>query len=1007
MNATRTKPARRRWLWYTVAIAAVVVLLGGIAAALEFRTSYFQSRFFAERSRDLGFAMDQGPSPSIRFPGQGPYDLRYGYSKIPELTDAFVASGFAVDSQARVSERFASLMDRGLSPIYHAKDRAGLRILDRSGLVMFDGRYPDRGYPAFDSIPDLVWQTLLFVENRTLLDSTTPLRNPAVDWQRLIRAAAGLGGRRFGRDGSVAGASTLATQLEKFRHAPEGRTLSPTDKLRQMESASYRAYLDGTNTMGARQEIVTSYLNSMPLAGIAGYGEVTGLGDGLWAWFGASFEDVNRYLREAADSTVSPHPARHGRAYRQVLNLIMAVQRPSYFLTDHGGIEALERRADRYLNLLAREGVISPALRDAAREAATRPNLRAPERPTASFIERKAVNAVRTELLTTGRIPAFYQLDRYDATARTTFDGPAQAAVTDMLLKLQDSAYIAAAGLSGYRLLQRGDPAKVHYAFLLYERTPNGNAVRIQVDNVDGPFSPIEGAKLELGSTAKLRTLITYLETIESLHADYSSDSAQSASLRRDDPLTVWVRQTLAARPKLTVAELLEAAMERRYSASPRERFMTGGGVHTFRNFETTFDQQTVTVREAFRHSINLPFIRMMRDIVQYHMHRLPGHPAPGVLSDRSDPRRQEYLARFADREGRQFLDQFLRKHAWTTRDSALATLVRDRSLSAQRLAWIFRVVAPDEDASAFTRFLQATLGEQMRLSPAHIREIFDRANPASFSLVDRGFLAGIHPLELWLVEFKLSHPGATRAEMMDSSRTVRQDVYQWLFSTRRTQAQDQRIRSILEIEAFFEVHARWRRLGYPFASLVPSYATAIGSSADRPDQLAELIGIVLNDGVGQASTRISELRLADSTPFATVLRRPPSQGERLLSADLAAVVRRTMIDVVERGTGRRAYGTVKGPDGKPLPIGAKTGTGNNRFRVFGQGGRVVEDRALNRTSTLVFFVGDRFYGVLTAFVLGAEADDFSFTSSLPAQIFQMLGPALTELAATPESASP
>ena len=698
MNATRTKPARRRWLWYTVAIAAVVVLLGGIAAALEFRTSYFQSRFFAERSRDLGFAMDQGPSPSIRFRGQGPYDLRYGYSKIPELTDAFVASGFAVESQARVSERFASLMARGLSPIYHAKDRAGLRILDRSGLVMFGGRYPDRGYPDFDPIPDLVWQTLLFVENRTLLDSTTPLRNPAVDWQRLIRAAAGLGGRRFGRDGSVAGASTLATQLEKFRHAPEGRTLSPTDKLRQMESASYRAYLDGTNTMGARQEIVTSYLNSMPLAGIAGYGEVTGLGDGLWAWFGASFEDVNRYLREAADSTVSPHPARHGRAYRQVLNLIMAVQRPSYFLTDHGGIEALERRADRYLNLLAREGVISPALRDAAREAATRPNLRAPERPTASFIERKAVNAVRTELLTTGRIPAFYQLDRYDATARTTFDGPAQAAVTDMLLKLQDSAYIAAAGLSGYRLLQRGDPAKVHYAFLLYERTPNGNAVRIQVDNVDGPFSPIEGAKLELGSTAKLRTLITYLETIESLHADYSSDSAQSASLRRDDPLTVWVRQTLAARPKLTVAELLEAAMERRYSASPRERFMTGGGVHTFRNFETTFDQQAVTVREAFRHSINLPFIRMMRDIVQYHMHRLPGHPAPGVLSDRSDPRRQEYLARFADREGRQFLDQFLRKHAWTTRDSALATLVRDRSLSAQRLAWIFRVVAPDEE---------------------------------------------------------------------------------------------------------------------------------------------------------------------------------------------------------------------------------------------------------------------------------------------------------------------
>ena len=35
----------------------------------------------------------------------------------------------------------------------------------------------------------------------------------------------------------AAGGSTLATQLEKYRHSPEGRTQSARDKLQQMASA--------------------------------------------------------------------------------------------------------------------------------------------------------------------------------------------------------------------------------------------------------------------------------------------------------------------------------------------------------------------------------------------------------------------------------------------------------------------------------------------------------------------------------------------------------------------------------------------------------------------------------------------------------------------------------------------------------------------------------------------------------------------------------------------------
>ena len=80
------------------------------------------------------------------------------------------------------------------------------------------------------------------------------------------------------------------------------------------------------------------------------------------------------------------------------------------------------------------------------------------------------------------------------------------------------------------------------------------------------------------------------------------------------------------------------------------------------------------------------------------------------------------------------------------------------------------------------------------------------------------------------------------------------------------------------------ELHEAWARVGYPFASLVPSYATAIGSSADRPAALAELVGIILNDGVRQPTVRIEEIELAEGTPYETHLVRPPERGERHLS---------------------------------------------------------------------------------------------------------------------------
>jgi hypothetical protein len=230
---------------------------------------------------------------------------------------------------------------------------------------------------------------------------------------------------------------------------------------------------------------------------------------------------------------------------------------------------------------------------------------------------------------------------------------------------------------------------------------------------------------------------------------------------------------------------------------------------------------------------------------------------------------------------------------------------------------------------------------------------------------------------------------------VIGASVNERQEIYQWLFNTRRKNAQDIRIRSLLEVEAFLEIHRVWKRHGYPFASLVPSYATAIGSSADRPSSLAELVGIILNGGVRYPVARIEELHFAAGTPYETLLRREESEGERVLLPEIAAVARSALIDVAEGGTAQQLRGAFVRGDGSPVAVGGKTGTGDNRRDVYGRGGELIESRVINRAAVFVFFIGDRFFGTITTYVPGPAAAGYGFTSSLPVRILKQMAPTL------------
>ena len=987
---TSVEPSFIELLWHRLRTKrgrmAIVALLGVTSVAMvvgaELRSSWVQARLLTSLARGASFALAPGPSPTIRFPERGPYDVRLGHARLPDFLERLKDAGYGIDLQARSSDRLLGLIDLGVYSLYAEKTQAGLRILDRDGWDVYVAAHPTHVYREFADIPPLVVRSLLFLENRELLDTRAPSRNPAIEWDRTLRAALHLGVRQIHPTFPRLGGSTLATQLEKIRHSPDGVTRSVREKLRQITTASLRAYLDGRDTLAAQRRIVTDYLNSIPLAAQSGYGEVIGLGDGLWAWYGTEFEEANELLTQLRLTPGDTQELETARVYRQVVSLLVALRRPSDFLRGRPGL--LTRQTDALLKALRLGGIISPRFATLAMTA--RPELRrAVDLPTVSFVDHKPATAVRASLGETLGLDTMYELDRTDLTVVTTLNQTIQQAVTEELRRLADPSYVASAGLTGDRLLRGADPSSVVYSLVLYERGSHANRLRVQADSLDQPLDVNAATKLELGSTAKLRTLATYLELVSELHADHTRHT--SAAATAEDPLTRWAVEHFRRNPAIALDDLLEAALERRYSASPSERFFTGGGVHTFGNFDSDDNQRVMSVRHAFRRSVNLVFIRLIRDITRYHVARL-AEWSPDLITDRDHPRRARLLERFADREAVVFLDEFLGKYRRVAPRAAVDTLAAHHATRPRRLAVIHRSVYPSASIDEFSAFLHRHVD---MVTPQTVAALYREYGVDRWSLVDRGYLAGVHPLELWLLADLVQHPNHDRADVLLRSAKARQESYGWLFRTRHKSAQDTRIRTELERDAFVEIHRRWRRLGYPFDRLVPSYATAIGSSGDNPAGLAELMGIVQNGGQRKPMRRVEALRFAEATPIETWLSPRRSAPEQVLHPTVAAVLRRELVGVVEHGTGRRIAGALTRDDGTQLEIGGKTGTGDNRV-VSGDGSI---RRILNRTATFTFLVGDRFFGTLTAYVDGKQAANYRFTSALPIQLLKHLIPTL------------
>ncbi|HGE2346870.1 transglycosylase domain-containing protein [Pseudomonas aeruginosa] len=984
------RKSRLRQRLMLIGFALPILAAVGIVVLHEAHTSRLQARELARYAATLDYEVRQGPSEAILFPADGPFDRRLGYQLLPSFMQRLYDRDYAITRQAHFSPALMRYAEHRLFPPYAEKAQAGLDIADCRGVPIYDFRYPQRRYANFASLPPLVVQSLLFIENRDLLDHERPYLNPAVDWGRFTQAALSQVGKMLGFSAHSSGGSTLATQIEKYRHSAEGRTGSIGDKLRQMLSASVRSYREGPANFAARQDIVLTYLNSVPLSAAPGYGEVTGLADGLWVWYGADYRQVG----EALDGKAGL--AAQGLALRQVLALMIAHRRPSFYLAPRGRDE-LDRMTDSHLRVLTQAGVIEAPLRDAA--LAQKLAFRDPRsQPTVQPLPtNKGVTLARTRLAGMLGVP-LYDLDRLDLRANTTLQHELQESVTAYLQKLADPDYAAQLGLIGERLLTPTSTRSVRYSFTLFERTPSGNQVRVQTDNTDQPFDINEGSKLELGSTAKLRVLASYLETVAQIHRDYGGMSVAELRKVEVEPLDFilrWGIDYLVASRDRDLSAMLQAAMERRYSASPYESFFTGGGLHTFNNFRKEDNGRRPMLLEALRESINLPFVRLLRDLIRHDIYQNAGSKVQ-LLADDKDSRRADYLDRFVDKESQVYLRRFWVKYRDKDANQRLETFLDGLRPWPVRLAAIHRYLQPQADLASFSAFLRERLPSGS-LTDKRAAELYERYGPGKFNLNDQGYVARVHPLELWLLGYLQKQPQATFGEAVAASGAERKEVYGWLFKSRHKNARDKRIRILLEVEAFLDLHQQWKKLGYPFDHLVPSYATALGSSGDRPAALAELMGIIVNDGVRMPTLRLEHLDFALGTPYETRFAPEATLGQRVMTSEVATTLRNALSQVVDAGTARRLQGTFSRPDGAPLVMGGKTGTGDNRLQTFSAGGHVRSSKALNRTATFVFYIGPRHFGTLTAYVDGSESSQFKFTSALPVQVLKGMAPLLRD----------
>ena len=929
-----------------------ILILFSIILFFECKSSYLQSYFFYKKTKNISYKIEDGEQ-SIIFPKFGPYDIRYGYTYIPTILNS---GKWNIVKQAHWSNELFNIVNTGMFPPYNDNKRGGLEIYDSDNNLIYSAKYPKYQYVSFNQIPEIMIKTLLFIEDHNALKKNK-YYNSVININRLSKAITLAILNKIGINMKQFGASTLATQLIKFKHSNKGRTNSLRDKYIQMFSASLLVYLKSRDTIEARKNIILNYINNVPLGSFPGIGEIFGIGDGLNIWFGSNFEKENNILKNCDKDII-----KCGESYRKILALFLAQRCPTRLLS--GNRNKLFELLNNYLDNLFFEGVISYELKNSSMGRLQFKN------KINNFISTKKLisDPVRFYLLNKLAINKTYDLDKFDLIVNSSINK-----------KLYNDLYNKAAieikkhkSITGKYLLKNNKQDFI-LSFLLFEKVGNINYLRAQFDQFPSRFSANDSMKLELGSTAKFRVLVSYLQLIENTfnylykHPNYI--------IHPKDKMTLWVKEWQDKNPGGSSINILNDSMDRKFSGSAGEIFFTNGGIHKFSNFEGK-GGGSQTVRSGLINSINLVYIRIMRDIINHISYFGERGRINDLIFSGENKYRTEYINKFIEMEGNIFLSRFYSKYKndknpiKTLTNEFLNSSVLPIAVKIKRVSTLFRVANPDASYIQYKKFLYNN-----KLNFERSEQMY-KALYGDFDLQDFGYLTRKHPLELWLVAHMSKNKKSSLKNIFIESKSAKKESYRWLLKDTKIIAQNKRISIILEKEAFLELTKIWNQVGYPF-NVFPSLASAIGSSGDRPIALAKLIGIIINEGKLCPMERVKTLRFGKNTPYETVLE-PNKKCEQVISSEVAAIVKDALLSVVNNGTAIRIKNTFN-------IIGGKTGTGDNHLG----------NKAVSRTGTFVFFIDNKYFGVLTTYVNGKKSSKYSFTSSLPVQILKLLAPTL------------
>lgn len=960
----------------------MVIAIAGLsigAFLLEVRFSFLQSRFFYSQIREMCYYTADGKC-NAAFPESGPYDERLGYTSMPKILKKLEKEGGVVKRQACWTTALSKLWrERGISPPYREKTSAGLKIYDKKGKLIYKASHPKNVFGTLKDVPELIAKALAAIENKEILSSEPKTtKNPVIEWRRLLKSIFNSLLKKIGFPKKIYGASTLATQLEKFRHSPKGMTDSVQEKFRQMLGASYRAYMYGKNTSWRREEIILDYINSLPLGGIKGFGEVIGLSDGLEAYYGLSPREARRCLKK-----------RNPLCLKQAVSLLIAQRRPYYYLVENHS--ALNRLTNKYLFVLAKEGVISASL---AKMAASKAVIPRKSVETEQKAIDKGVDAIRYYLIDLLGLKSLYELDRMDLSVYSTLDIGVQRKIEEKLKAIATPKGAKEAGLLRYPLIGKNDPSALIYSVSVWKQTDDFNCMVVNADTYQHRLNLNEGMRLELGSTAKLRTLVSYLQIVESLYEKWESkpknELLQQAHQAGRDNIKRWAAQYLASKKSTpSLKEFLDASLERKYTASPYEVFFTGGGIHTFSNYKKEENGRVPTVKNALWKSTNLVFIRLMRDVIAH------------LTTELKEREENYYIDGFVDKESVVFLRQAYDDYRNKKPEEIVSDLMTRIKGNPFKIAVMFRLLWPKKNIGDYLEFLQkqgitTDRSEKLRRDFEGLASKPNkdgRPTVGGFDWQDYGYLLKIHPLRVWLGARIIARGHSSFGELIRESSRVRKEVYRWLYKTSFQRARQKRINIMREEAAFETLRQMWGKVGFPFSHLQPSLATAIGSSGDRPNALVRLLGIILSGGADYQRSRITQIRFAKGTPYETIVVFQAKKPKRVISREVADAAKETLTGVVKVGTARALNDLF---DGK-IMMGGKTGTGDNRRETYTERGKVITSKAINRTATFVFFASD-IIGAITAHVPGEKSDKYNFTSALPVQLVKLFEDELSVL---------